>query len=273
MKHRIVTTMAFAAALVAAAPAFAQRASLAERVAALENQAASNQGNVDLLNQVTQLKSEVQTLRSQIEELQRQNEQQASTSRSQYLDLDGRLNRLESAGAPLPAPPGTPGTPPAAAAPSAPAAVPSGSAEAPPIVFGDAGLVANSADERSAYQTAFDALKAGRYADSAQLFRDFLQAYPNGSYAPNALYWLGESYYVTQNYELAREQFQTLLNRYPTHDKAPGALLKVGLSEYGMKDLDTAEATLARVVSQYPGTDAARTADDRLRAIEISRVR
>jgi tol-pal system protein YbgF len=271
MKHRIVTTMAFAAALVAAAPAFAQRASLAERVAALENQAASNQGNVDLLNQVTQLKSEVQTLRSQIEELQRQVEQQASTGRSQYLDLDGRLNRLESAGAPL-LPPATPpaATPPAASAPkqgTAPA-----SADAP-IVFGDAGLVANSADERGAYQTAFDALKAGRYADSAQLFRDFLQAWPNGSYAPNALYWLGESYYVTQNYELAREQFQALLNRYPTHDKAPGALLKVGLSEYGMKDLDTAEATLARVVSQYPGTDAARTADDRLRAIEISRVR
>ena len=272
MKHRIVTTMAFAAALVAAAPAFAQRASLAERVAALENQAASNQGNVDLLNQVTQLKSEVQALRSQLEEIQRQNEQQASTSRSQYLDLDGRLNRLEGAGAPLPAPPGTPATTPPGTA--APAVVPSGSAaDTQPVVFGDAGLVANSADERSAYETAFDALKGGRYADSAQLFRSFLQSHPNGSYAPNALYWLGESYYVTQNYELAREQFQTLFDRYPTHDKAPGALLKVGLSEYGMKDLDTAEATLARVVSQYPGTDAARTADDRLRAIEISRVR
>src|SRR5688500_18532499 len=140
MKHRIVTTMAFAAALVAAAPAFAQRASLAERVAALENQAASNQGNVDLLNQVTQLKSEVQTLRSQIEELQRQVEQQASTGRSQYLDLDGRLNRLESAGAPL-LPPATPpaATPPAASAPKQGAAPASADA---PIVFGDAGLVA-----------------------------------------------------------------------------------------------------------------------------------
>jgi len=273
MKHRIVTTMAFAAALVAAAPAFAQRTSLAERVAALEARAASNQGNVDLLNQVTQLKNEVQTLRSQIEELQRQNEQQASTSRSQYLDLDGRLNRLEGAGAPLPAPPGTPAdTPPAASA--SPSGPPSGStSDTAPVVFGDAGLVANSADERSAYETAFDALKAGRYADSAQLFRSFLQTHPNGSYAPNALYWLGESYYVTQNYELAREQFQTLFDRYPTHDKAPGALLKVGLSQYGLKDLDTAESTLARVVSQYPGTDAARTADDRLRAIQLNQLR
>lgn len=261
----------FAALAAVAMPSFAQRASLAERVAALENQAASNQGNVDLLNQVNQLKNEVQALRSQIEELQRQNEQQASTGRSQYLDLDGRLNRLEGAGAPLPAVPGTPGAaPPGAAAPVSPSATAS---DTPPVVFGDTGLTANNADERSAYETAFDALKAGRYADSAQLFGGFLQAHPNGTYAPNALYWLGESYYVTQNYELAREQFQTLFDRYPTHDKAPGALLKVGLSQYGLKDLDAAEATLGRVASQYPGTDAARTADDRLRAITISRVR
>ena len=36
-------------------PAAAQHASLADRVAALEQQAANNQGNVDLLNQVNAL--------------------------------------------------------------------------------------------------------------------------------------------------------------------------------------------------------------------------
>ena len=100
----------------------------------------------------------------------------------------------------------------------------------------------------------------------------FLQTYPEGAYAPNARYWLGESYYVTQNYALAREQFQALIDRYPTHDKTPGALLKVGLSQYGLRDLDGAETTLAKVASQYPGTDAARTAEDRLHAIQIARV-
>ncbi len=129
------------------------------------------------------------------------------------------------------------------------------------------------ADERGAYEQAFDALKNGRYDESAQLFQAFLQQYPQGSYAPNALYWLGESYYVTENYPLAREQFQALIERYPTHDKTPGALLKVGLSQYGMQDLDGAEATLAEVGTQYPGTDAARTAADRLRAIQLSRLR
>ncbi|MFS8063816.1 MAG: YbgF trimerization domain-containing protein, partial [Luteimonas sp.] len=89
MRYLVIAT-AFAAALVAAAPASAQRASLADRVAALEQQAANNQGNVDLLNQVTQLKTEVQALRSQMEEQQQQQEQAKQGSRNQYLDLDGR---------------------------------------------------------------------------------------------------------------------------------------------------------------------------------------
>ena len=43
--------------------------------------------------------AEVQALRGQIEELQQQLEQAKQGQRSQYLDLDGRLNRLEG-GAP-----------------------------------------------------------------------------------------------------------------------------------------------------------------------------
>ncbi|MGH8031740.1 MAG: tol-pal system protein YbgF [Luteimonas sp.] len=272
MKFSIVTTMAFAAALVAAAPAFAQRTSLADRVGALEQQAASNQGNVDLLNQITQLRGDLQALRAQIEELQQQNEQLKSTNRSQYLDLDGRLNRIESSGgAAATLDPNSLPTP-AASAPRTPAAAaPTG--DVPPSTDGDPGSIAQTADERGAYEVAFNALKAGQYAESAQLFQTFLQSFPSGSYAPNALYWLGESYYVIQNYALAQQQFQALLDRYPSHDKAPGALLKVGLSQFGLQDLGTAEATLARVVSQYPGTDAARTADDRLRAIQLNQLR
>jgi tol-pal system protein YbgF len=247
--------------LATALPVSAQRASLAERVTALEQQAANNQGNVDLLNQVNGLKSEVQALQSQLEELQHQQQQWRDSSRNQYLDLDGRLNRLEG------------GAPAAAAAASAsvqPPAAPAASAEQTPAVYGDPGALAKGEGERAAYDAAFDVLKAGRYADSARMFQDFLQRYPSGAWAPNALYWLGESYYVTQNYPLAQQQFQALLDRYPTHDKAPGALLKVGLSQYGLKQLDAAQATLGKVVQLYPGTDAARTADDRLRAIQLN---
>ena len=123
--------------------------------------------------------------------------------------------------------------------------------------------------ERAAYEAAFEVLKAGQYDASARQFADFLQAFPEGALAPNALYWLGESYYATQNYELAAAQFRALLQRYPTDQKAPGALLKLGLSQYGLGQQADAESTLAEVGRRYPGSDAARTADDRLRAMQL----
>ncbi|NYZ62392.1 tol-pal system protein YbgF [Luteimonas deserti] len=270
MRHWLVIPVAFAAALVAAAPAFAQRASLADRVTALEARAGDTSANMDLLNQVGQLRQELLTLRSQVEELQQQNEQLRSSNRSQYLDIDGRLNRLEggagSGGGGLELP--ELGRNAVDAAPPAARTI-----ERPPTVHGTPGLVAGVANERSAYEQAFEALRSGDYTESARRFQGFLDQYPQGSYAPNALYWLGESYYVTQNYARAEEQFRALLQRYPTSDKAPGALLKVGLSQYGLRNLDAAESTLAQVGSQYPGTDAARTAADRLRAIQLSRLR
>ncbi len=270
MVRKTLLAAAFAAALVAAAPAAAQRASLADRVAALEQQASNNQGNVDLLNQVSQLRNEVQALRSQVEELQQQNRQLMDTSKAQYLDLDGRINRLETG----PVVPPADAVPAPAGKPAAAKPAPSASAkDRPPGVYGDKGALAKNADERAAYDTAFNALKAGDYVESARLFQAFVETYPEGSYAPNALYWLGESYYVTQNYQMAQLQFQALLDRYPTHDKAPGAMLKVGLSQFGLKQVEAAERTLADVSSKYPGTDAARTASDRLNAIQLGRLR
>ena len=257
--------LVLAAALVAAAPAHAQRVSLADRVAALEAKANNPQQNLDLLNRITQQETELRELRAQLEQLQNENEQLKQRNRDQYLDLDGRLNRLE--GGALPATPAA-GVPPVVV--PATAAAPA-SGERAPSVHGDVGAMAQTGDERAAYNVAFDALKGGNYADAAQLFLSFLELYPNGTYAPNALYWLGESYYVTQNYQLAGQQFRTLLGRYPTHDKASGALLKLGLSEYGLGKVDEAERTLANVIAQYPGSDVARTADDRLKSMQLGR--
>lgn len=269
--RRLPLSASLVLALAFAAPASAQRISTGDRLTTLEQQlAAMRSGNLDLLNQVGGLKTEVQSLRAQLEELQQQHEQYKQTGRTQYLDLDGRLNRLESAAsepAPVPSSPALPATPPSAAV-TQPTVQ-----DAPPRVYGDASTLGKGADERTAYNVAFDLLKAGRYAESAREFLGFLEVHPNGTFTPNAMYWLGESYYVTQNYALAQEQFQTLLDRYPTHDKAGGALLKVGLCQYGLRQLDAAEATLTKVIARYAGTEAARTADDRLRAIQLSRVR
>lgn len=301
---RRLRPIALLLAVLVASPTFAQRVSTADRLTALEQQlGAMTSGNLNLLREIDQLKAENQTLRAQVEELQQQTEQLKQQARTQYLDLDTRLGRVETTStvtstasttttaSTTPASTNTPSTStpstitPSTITPSTPAARPAPPKPATPAtpaptvrdtlprVYGDAATLGKGVAERDAYNAAFDTLKAGRYADASRMFQDFLDAHPDGAYAPNALYWLGESYYVTQNYALAQEQFEALLGRYPTHDKTPGALLKVGLSQYGLRQLDAAEVTLNQVVSRYPGTEAARAAADRLRAMELSRVK
>jgi len=274
MRFGFTPMMIVAAALVAAAPAHAQRASLADRVAALEAQAANPQANMDLLNQINQLRTQVQDLQGTVEQLQHENDQLKQTGRDQYLDLDGRLQRLEGGAAPVSS--AAPAAPlaPAKAVPKSAAAGKQASAagERAPTVRGDSGSLAQAGDERAAYEAALNTLKAGDYVASAQQFQSFLDAHPNGVYAPNAMYWLGESYYVTHNFPLAEGQFRTLVDRYPTHDKAAGGLLKLGMSQYGEGDADAAKATLNDVIRQYPGSDAARRAADQLQSIKLDRL-
>ncbi len=136
-------------------------------------------------------------------------------------------------------------------------------------IFSNLSKSLDPAAEKIAYDQAFNALKDGRYADSARRFQSFIEQYPNGELAANAYYWLGESYYVTQNYRLSLETFQKLLTQFPASPKAGDALLKVGYCQYEMKEWAAAEATLNEAVQKYPDTTVARLAQGRLRALKL----
>lgn len=275
-----------AVALVATASVFAQaRPSLADRVARLEQQqiqAQANNQNVELLNRITDLQTEIQSLRAQLEKQQFELEQLKQRNRQQYIDLDGRLGRIESGSyasssdavaAPTPVAPAD-----ATQDVSAPSSAAQSTIDEPDAtaVVAEPGTQASSdaaatpvLDERAAYEQAFDSLKNGEYAEAARRFKAFLVAYPDGSYAPNAYYWLGESYYVTQNFELAQTSFQALLERFPESAKAPDALLKLGYCQYELKQFNASRATLGQVIERYPDSTVARLAQGRLRAMML----
>lgn len=292
------------AALMAAVtfPVFAQggRLSLAERVTRLEQeqaQGASNAQTVELLNRISQLQTEVQSLRGLVEQQSYEIEALKKRNRDQYLDLDSRLARLEAgapAGTPAPTGQDLPAHLPDNAEPLVDDPAPSVTAPTPGLVMEEPEVrapvdgqvsstplagseapaavsepIANPADERRMYESAFDALKEGRYAEAARRFQGFLNSYPNGEFAPNAHYWLGESYYVTQNYQIALDSFQRLLNSFPSSAKAPDALLKVGYCHYELRQWAEAEATLNQVVERYPDSTVSRLAQGRLRALRL----
>jgi len=289
------------AAATTAIPAQAQRLSLAERVDRLEQQANNPGGgrSIDLVNQIQALQSQVQSLQGQVEELTHQLDEAKQRNKDQYIDLDSRMGRLEGHAPNGAAPPPNPGARnneqaapdielggrsdagagPGAARETPPPRANSNVGELRDDERGDLGAAppdaaprqdaGDGAGEQATYDAAFSALKDGRYAESAQRFQRFLDQYPNSGLAGNAYYWLGESYYVTQNYKIALQSFQTLLQRYPDSQKAPDAMLKVGYSQYELKQWDQAEATLNQVVQTYPDTTVARLAQGRLRALKV----
>ena len=261
MSSVVMRMTLFAAALVVAAPSWADRVSLGDRVTALEQAVASqgqaaSQGNVELLNRITQLQSDIQAMRGQVEQLQNENAQLKQRNHDQYGDLDARLQKLEG-GAPV-------------AASSAGPRVPAPAVAAPEDTHTDgSGTQGPPTDEATAYGAAFEALKRGDYVESARAFKGFLDAYPGAALAPNAWYWLGESYYVTQNYPIALNAFENLLSQYPDSGKAPDALLKKGYCLVEMKQIGPGEQALQQVIDQYPGSDAAGLAQNRLRELSL----
>ena len=286
-----IPVAALLAATVFAMPVQAQRLSLAERVAKLEAEQGQGgaQANIELVNQINALQSQLQNLQGQIEELRHKLDELKSHNKDQYIDLDSRIGRLEgrnpaaapAAGAANPngatlqdvqlGNPQTAQAPAPAAAPvaAAPNQIPQAQTQA--AMTPDANAVAPAAaqDPKSAYDAAFGALKDGRYAESARLFQAFIAQFPNDELTPNAYYWLGESYYVTQNYPVSLDTFRKLLAQFPNSQKAPDALLKVGYCQYEMKQWDQAQATLNQVLQQYPNTTVANLAQGRLRALKI----
>lgn len=290
-RQRIFCVVTVVAALVAAIPGqvSAQRLSLADRVTKLENAAnvasqGAGQANLEAQNRTIQLQAEVASLRNLVETLQNEIEQLKQTNRQQYLDLDGRLGRLEGTGPTASAP-----LSPRAAAPAVRDVPPPPSSAvrepAPAEGFVDAGPVDASGDRREPlapvapadpaaeeadYQAALDTLvERFEAADSARLFQRFIADYPQSPLLPNAYYWLGESYYVTQNYELAQDAFRTLLGSYPGSRKEADAMLKLGYSQIAVGDTGAGEATLRDLMSRYPGTEAAAKAESRLRTLAL----
>jgi len=269
MARGSTSVLVLVAAIAAAGPVAAQKKSLGERVAALELQAATQQqsagqASVEQLNRLNQLQSEVASLRGLVEQLQNENEQLKQRGRDQYVDIDTRLQRLEGGGSAPPSP-STPRSPTPATAPAPAAPMPSAGTEAPAATP----AASNPADEAAAYDAAFRALRAGDYVASARGFHDFLETYPNAALAPNAWYWLGESYYVTQNYELAAQSFDTVLRHFPDSNKAPDALLKMGFAKLELGDRAEGERVMQMVIDRYPGSENARLAAGRLRQLDL----
>ncbi|MEA3276831.1 MAG: tol-pal system protein YbgF [Pseudomonadota bacterium] len=243
-------------------PAFslAADAGLEGRVARLER-ILSNQSMSDLLLQIQRLKQEMQKLRGQVELQQHEISTLKQQQRDQYLDIDSRL-RGQSGGAAASPPVAGPKSVPAEG--GAPTTSPERKAEGAPDLAVPKSEAAQQVSEKKAYGMAFDLLKQRRYDEAVRGFEDLLALYPNGEFADNARYWLGETYYVKRDYAAALTEFQRVLANYPLSPKVPAAMLKMGYIQYEQSEWNRSRATLQDVVKKFPDSTEARLAQSRL---------
>jgi len=91
-------------------------------------------------------------------------------------------------------------------------------------------IVYSEGDAEALYNKAFAEVKNSKYDDAKKSFNDFIEKYPEHNLAPNAYYWLGETYYVKGEYKDAAKAFARCFKKYPDSPKALDSLLKLGLS-------------------------------------------
>lgn len=119
-----------------------------------------------------------------------------------------------------------------------------------------------SADEL--YNTSLASLRRGSLQTARAGFQEFLRAYPQHRLAPDALFYVGETYNEGKDVQQALQTYAQVVQRYPASSKAPTALYRAGTVEAQRGNRTEARALFNRVVQQYPRAPEAALAKDQL---------
>lgn len=201
-----------------------------------QNTPMENQYQMQLLQQ------EVMELRGLLEEIRYELDRIKTTQDDRYLELDARLQQVVKA-----------------------------AAEPPPskIVMPDVmpGDGAPLLDEKTSYDTALQLIRNRQYELAITQLESVIARFPDGDYAANSYYWLGEVYAAkpTPDYEKARQALAQVITFFPDHRKVPDAAFKLGKVYHLLGDCSRATELLTQVIEQNDGKSVAKLADTYLR--------
>ncbi|OIO02240.1 MAG: tol-pal system protein YbgF [Desulfovibrionaceae bacterium CG1_02_65_16] len=100
--------------------------------------------------------------------------------------------------------------------------------------------------------------------EGRKTLQQFLDEDPQSGLVPNAIYWIGESYYQEKNYAQAILTFKNVTRRFPKHHKAAASLLKIGMSYVMLGEKDNATLYLRALLKEFPKSEPAPAARKKL---------
>ena len=194
----------------------------------------------DLLNQIQSLREESARLRGQVETLTYELESAKKRQQDFYVDLDGRLRKLE---------------------PQAP--------QASDVRPADEGKLSKPATDPGAeahdYEAALNYFKGNKLKEAAGAFEAFTRNYPDSTLAPSAQYWLGNAHYALHDCKKSIDAQKVVVAKWPSHAKAPDSMINIATCQQELGDAKGTKATLEAVLVKYPDSPAAATAKARLK--------
>lgn len=203
--------------------------------------------NREISNQVFQLESKVFDL-----------EQQIARMESQIQLLEGNLERVEVSSLqsrPVPTQPIQPPPRPRAGQVES---------ESAAVLEPEAPVI----KEPTLFDIGYKNFNDGNYAQARQNFRAFLREDPKAKEAPDATFWIADSYYKEGLYEESILEYQRLIDVYPRDPRVPLAYLKQGMGLMKLNKDEEAKLFFQTLIDKYPGSPEADEARKKISELE-----
>ena len=113
------------------------------------------------------------------------------------------------------------------------------------------------------FEASLQQLRRGAVGTAREGFRQFLASYPHHERAPDALYFIGESFERGEP-DSAAAVYEQVVTRHPRSPRAPQALYKLGLLAEQRGQGAAARLFYERVVRDYPRSSEASLAREKL---------
>ncbi len=201
---------------------------------------------IGLSSQEKRLTTPVATMSSKVDEISNEVggfREQLAEINSSIRKMQAQMTDIANAIKILQAPPAAPGAP--------------AGGDAPPP-----GMTA-----QTLYDGARQAKAAGQLDLALQQFNDYLRYYGQTDLAPNAQFYIGETYYSQQKYDDAIQAFDSVLEKYPEGTKTLDAMYMKGMALARKGDRTAATAEFRALVKQSPSSEQAAKARDQLKRL------
>lgn len=120
---------------------------------------------------------------------------------------------------------------------------------------------------RDLYEASLQQFRRGSFQTARSGLQEFLSSYPEHELAPDARFYVAESFAETGDPDRALEGYSRVVELFPNSRRAASALYKSGLLELERGNLEDARVYFSRVVNGYPNSDEAGLARDQLRRL------